>query len=254
MCAVVLVAAVCVCLATTFFQLGRHWDEESSTVPGPRRPSNFGAAGGSTGSGTAVASSLEAMQFAKTHFQPSRYTSHVSTDMPMYRPGDSVRVRVVALSALGRAPVSDSESPPMCKVEITTPKGDTATTLFLNMQNSVAGGSWQVPRGTPGGVYVAVRVAVGRVLCGRCRRPADAAPHRHPARCTLPAACRHRYKVKVSYDHNGWPPAEREFRVREFHNPSLRLQLKFAKDGCVWTLRSCACACACVGASWHRWC
>ena len=155
MCAVVLVAAVCVCLATTFFQLGRHWDEDTGGVPGPRRPSSFSvSAGGSMGSGTAVASSLEAMQFAKTHFQPPRYTSHVSTDMPLYRPGDSVRVRVVALSALGRAPVSESEHPAPCKVEITTPKGDTATTMHLNFRDSVAGGVWEVPHGTPGGVYV----------------------------------------------------------------------------------------------------
>ena len=42
-------------------------------------------------------------------------------------------------------------------------------------------------------------------------------------------ACR--YTLKITHHEDGWPPAEREFKVQEFSNPPLRLQLKFARDG-----------------------
>ena len=52
---------------------------------------------------------------------PERYLTHVSTDKPIYRPGESMYVRGVVLHHLTNKPLSESIS---AAVEVIGPKGD----------------------------------------------------------------------------------------------------------------------------------
>ena len=156
-CRLVLGLAVCACLAVSFFQLGRRWDDGQTNGGRPAGfvdPASFTAVG-SVGTGTSAHVDARALMFAQLHFQRARYMTHISTDKPSYRPGEVVNVRAVLLSATTRAPL-DASRRTAASGTIKGPKGDTVGELQLRSSDSTLGGAWTVPKGLPGGTYVVV--------------------------------------------------------------------------------------------------
>jgi len=81
-----------------------------------------------------------------------RYLAHVSTDKPLYRPGESVYVRAVVLDAHTHRPLAEGAQP-QGTVEVKGPKGETVVTGLAVAVDSVLGFQWTVPEGQAGGVY-----------------------------------------------------------------------------------------------------
>jgi hypothetical protein len=83
---------------------------------------------------------------------PDRYLTMVSTDKPIYRPGETVYVRGVLLHALTNRPLP-ADARPNPAVTITGPKGETVSTATSTVVESVMGYAWTVPAGQAGGEY-----------------------------------------------------------------------------------------------------
>lgn len=82
---------------------------------------------------------------------PDRYLTHVSTDKPIYRPGETVYIRAVMLHAVTRAPLTGTAAP--VSIEIKGPKGDAVASGVCQVEESVIGFTWAVPPDQPGGEY-----------------------------------------------------------------------------------------------------
>ena len=83
---------------------------------------------------------------------PDRYLTHVSTDKPIYRPGEQLYVRGVVLHAGSHAPRSD-RGRHVAVVQITGPKGDIVASGHAPAEESVVAFAWPIPAGQPGGQY-----------------------------------------------------------------------------------------------------
>jgi hypothetical protein len=83
------------------------------------------------------------------------YLGHVSTDKPIYRPGERVWLRGVVLGALDHKPLQ-SDQPAYAQMQITGPRGEQLFATGGPMQDSVAGFAWNVPADAAGGQYTAV--------------------------------------------------------------------------------------------------
>jgi hypothetical protein len=81
---------------------------------------------------------------------PDRYLTFVSTDKPLYRPGENVMARGVMLEAVTRKPYPSQQQ---AKIEVRGPKGDVVTSAMVQVQDSVWGYMWTVPPEQPGGEY-----------------------------------------------------------------------------------------------------
>ncbi|MBW2459876.1 MAG: A-macroglobulin complement component, partial [Deltaproteobacteria bacterium] len=81
-----------------------------------------------------------------------RYLTHVSTDKPIYKLGETVYVRGVVLNAKSNKPLTGYAQ---ATIEIKGPKGDTIAAGNANAQDSVIGFSWSIPEGMAGGEYMA---------------------------------------------------------------------------------------------------
>ncbi|HEY7116168.1 MAG TPA: MG2 domain-containing protein, partial [Tepidisphaeraceae bacterium] len=81
---------------------------------------------------------------------PDRYLTFVSTDKPIYRPGEKLYVRAALLHADKHTPSPDRQ---VQSIEITGPKGDVVAGGWVNPQDGVTGFSWDIPAATPGGEY-----------------------------------------------------------------------------------------------------
>ncbi|HEX8700112.1 MAG TPA: alpha-2-macroglobulin family protein, partial [Myxococcaceae bacterium] len=81
---------------------------------------------------------------------PNRYLTFVSTDKPLYRPGEQVMARGLLLKADDRKPHPNSFN---AQLEIRGPKGDVVTSALVNIRDSVWGYSWKVPPEQAGGEY-----------------------------------------------------------------------------------------------------
>ncbi|MDC0714820.1 alpha-2-macroglobulin family protein [Stigmatella sp. ncwal1] len=79
-----------------------------------------------------------------------RYLTFVSTDKPLYRPGEQVMARGLVLEANSRKPHPGSEQ---ATIEIRGPKGDVITSAQVQLQDSVWGYRWLVPADMAGGEY-----------------------------------------------------------------------------------------------------
>src|SRR5262245_24850811 len=79
-----------------------------------------------------------------------RFLTHVSTDKPIYRPGEHVYVRGVVLNAITNKPLPN-ETP--ASIEIIGPKGDVVASGPNQTENSVLGFEWVIPDGQAGGEY-----------------------------------------------------------------------------------------------------
>jgi hypothetical protein len=81
---------------------------------------------------------------------PNRSLTYVSTDKPMYRPGEQVFARGLMLDAITHKPNAQQ---PQARIEIRGPKGDVVTSAMVQTQDSVWGYSWTVPPEMAGGEY-----------------------------------------------------------------------------------------------------
>jgi alpha-2-macroglobulin-like protein len=119
------------------------------------------------------------------------YSTHVTTDKPIYRPGEKLYVRGVMLRRDGHLPMTNTgRSIAPASFEIKGPKGDTVASGFSNISDSVAGFSWDIPAAQAGGEYT-VRVS-------------------HPSSIGT---------------------AERKFDIRAYRPPRLKSQIVFVREG-----------------------
>jgi hypothetical protein len=81
---------------------------------------------------------------------PRRYLTALSTDKPIYRPGETVWVRGVVLSAFDHTPLRDDAFP---QVTVKGPRGETVAAAQSATRDSVWAFSWQVPADQAGGEY-----------------------------------------------------------------------------------------------------
>ncbi len=81
-----------------------------------------------------------------------RILAYLSTDKPIYRGGENVCLRAVALQADSNLPVREHGS---AQFTVTGPRGDKVFERNSPLQDSTAGILWTIPSGTPGGVYTA---------------------------------------------------------------------------------------------------
>jgi hypothetical protein len=81
---------------------------------------------------------------------PDRYLTHVGTDKPIYRPGEKLYVRGVALHANKHTPLAGAQQ---AMVEITGPKGDVVASGSTSFEDAAAGFAWEIPQSMPGGEY-----------------------------------------------------------------------------------------------------
>jgi hypothetical protein len=79
-----------------------------------------------------------------------RYLTAVSTDKPLYRPGEKVRVRGVILNAFDRTPLREAAVP---LIEIKGPKGETVASGNSTSDGGVWAFAWPVPEAQAGGEY-----------------------------------------------------------------------------------------------------
>jgi hypothetical protein len=80
----------------------------------------------------------------------ARFLTHISTDKPMYKSGEHVRVRGVMLDARNHKPTAQAMP---AAVEIRGPKGDVVAGGQAQMQDSVWSFEWVVPESQAGGEY-----------------------------------------------------------------------------------------------------
>ena len=83
---------------------------------------------------------------------PDRYLTHLATDKPIYRPGETMYVRAPMLHHRDHTPLA-TDADAFALVEILGPKGDTVASGHAASENSVLGYSWTIPDGQPGGQY-----------------------------------------------------------------------------------------------------
>jgi hypothetical protein len=79
-----------------------------------------------------------------------RYLTHVSTDKPMYRPGEKVYIRGVVLHQATHKPLAQQSA---ASIEITGPKGDVVASGNAQSEEGAIGFSWDVPAEQAGGEY-----------------------------------------------------------------------------------------------------
>ncbi len=80
---------------------------------------------------------------------PSRPLTHVSTDKPIYKAGETVYVRGVVLDAATRAPLSNQSA----QITIKGPKGEVITAGQSVVTDGAFGFSWTIPADTAGGEF-----------------------------------------------------------------------------------------------------
>ncbi|HIM31677.1 MAG TPA: A-macroglobulin complement component [Planctomycetes bacterium] len=81
-----------------------------------------------------------------------RYLTHISTDKPLYRPGEQLRVRGVVLHGDSHKPMPASLHVAGL-VTIKGPKGDTVAAGYANGHDSVMAFAWNIPVEQAGGQY-----------------------------------------------------------------------------------------------------
>lgn len=77
----------------------------------------------------------------------------LSTDKPIYKPGETVYARAVVLRADKLMPVRNPEYP--VQLRVTGTKGEEVAAYAAEVVDSVAGFSWRIPPETAGGLYTA---------------------------------------------------------------------------------------------------
>ena len=80
----------------------------------------------------------------------TRFLTHVSTDKPIYKIGETVYVRGVVLDAKSRVPAPNGQ---YAQITIKGPKGETITAGQAQVTDGAFGFSWLVPEGQAGGEF-----------------------------------------------------------------------------------------------------
>lgn len=81
---------------------------------------------------------------------PTRFLTHVSTDKPIYKVGETVYVRGVVLDARTHVPAPNGQ---WSQITILGPKGETVQSGQSQVVDGAFGFSWVVPDGQAGGEY-----------------------------------------------------------------------------------------------------
>jgi len=129
----------------------------------------------------------------------NRYMSYVSTDKPLYRPGETVYFRVVILTK-DNLP-ADSSKPKYLrsshvKFEIKNSKDESVTNFKGKIENSTGAGSWIIPQGSGGGTYK-VSVKVPALGCPESVREFDVLSYRVV-----------RLKKDIEFEHKAYGPGD----------------------------------------------
>lgn len=122
-----------------------------------------------------------------------RFQTHVSTDKPLYRIGDTVYARAVVLEAHDHKPYAGAQNgwTPPAEVCVIGPKGEKVQCAASTPGDGAVAFQWVVPDGQAGG----------------------------------------QYKMRVRWPQSGLPSAVRDFEVRAFRAPRLRQEIQFAREG-----------------------
>ncbi|MBI5511735.1 MAG: A-macroglobulin complement component [Deltaproteobacteria bacterium] len=123
-----------------------------------------------------------------------RYLTHVSTDKPIYKIGETVYVRAVTLKAGSREPWPAGAWIP---VQIKGPKGDVIASGGANSQEGVTAFAWPVPEGLAGGEY---SVTVTPTGMSPAERKFDVRVYRAP-----------RLKSQIQFARDGYGPGDSVF-------------------------------------------
>ncbi len=124
-----------------------------------------------------------------------RYLTHLSTDKPIYRAGETIYMRGVLLHHASHRPLPAGAEVPAL-VEIAGPKGDTVASGFVSSQDSVLGYSWPVPDGQAGGEYT-IRVSYPAHGFTPAERKFDIRAYRAP-----------RLKSQIKFLRDGYGPGD----------------------------------------------
>ena len=134
----------------------------------------------------------------------TRLLARVSTDKPLYRPGETVRVRAVALDRFRLTP------PPGVvgvQLKVLDPHGAPVHSQTVAAPAGIGGWEWQIPEGAAGGEY---RVVASDDQNGRWGTP--------PVQPDAVAAAQ------------AFPPTERTFVVRSYRVPRLESDVELNRD------------------------
>ncbi|WPB81471.1 alpha-2-macroglobulin family protein [Archangium violaceum] len=124
---------------------------------------------------------------------PDRYLTIISTDKPLYRPGEQVMARGLLLEAHRHTPF---RYPVMANVEIRGPKGDVVTSTRVGGDASVWGYSWTIPQDMAGGEYT-LRVSYPQTGDAPAERKFDVRAYRAP-----------RLKSQIEFLRDGYGPGD----------------------------------------------
>ncbi|CAM3210215.1 A-macroglobulin complement component [Corallococcus sp. ZKHCc1 1396] len=122
-----------------------------------------------------------------------RYLTHVTTDKPLYRPGEQVLARGLMLEALSRKPYAGSLQ---AQLEVRGPRGDVVTTTTVSTADAVWGYAWPIPAGQPGGEYT-LRVTYPWTGAAPAERKFDVRAYRAP-----------RLKSQIEFLRDGYGPGD----------------------------------------------
>jgi len=124
---------------------------------------------------------------------PNRYLTYVSTDKPLYRPGEQVLARGLMLEAVHHTPHPASHQ---AQLEIRGPKGDVVTSAMVQTQDAVWGYSWNIPAEQAGGEYT-LRVTYPWAGEAPAERKFDVRAYRAP-----------RLKSQIEFLRDGYGPGD----------------------------------------------
>jgi len=124
-----------------------------------------------------------------------RVITHVATDKPIYRPGETLRARGVMFDALSGKPL-DPAATDMPMVEVVGPKGDTVANGATLVADSVASFAWPIPDDLAGGEYT-LRLRHGWQGDAPAERKFDIRAYRAP-----------RLKSQIVFVRDGYGPGD----------------------------------------------
>lgn len=122
-----------------------------------------------------------------------RYLTFLTTDKPLYRPGEQVLARGLVLEATSRKPYSRHLQ---AKLELRGPKGDIISSGTVSTQEAVWGYAWPIPEGQPGGEYT-LRVTYPWSGAAPTERKFDVRAYRAP-----------RLKSQIEFLRDGYGPGD----------------------------------------------
>lgn len=79
-----------------------------------------------------------------------RYLAHISTDKPIYRPGETLYLRSVLLHAFKHTPLKGAQ---YAQAKVTNSRGSVVMESNFRIDDSAGGASWEIPKNIAGGEY-----------------------------------------------------------------------------------------------------